>query len=56
MKIVKIGDQMSIEKLMVNEPHSPSGFNLYKLASQLKISMKKTKASDSVDPQHMPIC
>ena len=37
MKIVKIGDQMSIEKLMVNESASPSGIHLYKLASQLKI-------------------
>ena len=36
MKIVKIGDQMYIEKLMVKESVSPSDYGMYKLASQLK--------------------
>ena len=33
---VAIGDQMYIEKLMVNEKVNPSDSGMYKLASQLK--------------------
>ena len=33
---MKIGDQMYIEKLMVNQSVSQSDYGMYKLASQLK--------------------
>ena len=49
MKIVKIGDQMSIEKLMVNESVSqPVRFWNVKLASQLKINSELFGTNEKV--------